>query len=135
MQKFMDSGLEDVHLRTSNGQWTNLTNQLWKNGCHIERAALLLERSSVGRHQLARDWKFQDNFLYNLEGWDVDGNDVLMFVGRTKCSKKNQFQRVEHFGIFRHKDVKQCAWGQWIETLVSLLAFFFFDMNYHLCPN
>ncbi|TPX65149.1 hypothetical protein CcCBS67573_g08219 [Chytriomyces confervae] len=115
--RFDDPGLEDVSIRITNAKWMKLAMLLLKEKKFVELATLWTDKQVVGWHQLARDWCLKDMFLYTLENESVTGDPVQILVGRSKVSKTNHFERVEHFAFFRSKNVLECAWGWQVELM------------------
>jgi glucose-6-phosphate 1-dehydrogenase len=78
------------------------------------------------RGELARHLTLPDIFIYNMENHGGEQPTVPVVAVGFKVSKKNTFQRIEHAGCLRAKDISTCAHGA--------LATYFFEL-YRKLPD
>ncbi|TPX52171.1 hypothetical protein CcCBS67573_g09922 [Chytriomyces confervae] len=52
-----------------------------------------------------------------VEEESITRGPVEILIGRSKVSKTNHYERAEHFGFFRSKNVLECSWGWQVEIM------------------
>ncbi|KAI8827638.1 hypothetical protein BJ741DRAFT_22226 [Chytriomyces cf. hyalinus JEL632] len=110
--------LEDMPVHLYDTKWTELAMSLLKSKKFAGLATLWIDKQTVERHQPARDWHLKDMFLNTLQNESVTDAPVKILVGR-RLTKTNRNGPLEHFGLFRSKNVLECAWGWLVESMAQ----------------